>query len=616
VRGVPFEREWRVWVDEDDLAPLLTPPFVLHPTRPHVRMDVTLLVGTTIRGRVQTPAGHAIADAELACIPRYSALLSPMHRAKTARKTRSDRNGFFALVGLPAGDYQIMGFKKGYRVVFKGKPVYPDGRSDLGGVRVVLEPAMGEGDHVIYGRVTNKEGQPVADAHVGLAAIGVATLSFGGTEMQTADDGSFRFEGLGKGSFMLAVNKEGYRKHLAEDIAVDTRTDVTLLPEASIRGVVRFPTGTKPGSSFTVRVLRSVPHADQDAPSLASALGSMGRARSFSHAQGEFSLDDIPPGTVLLEASASGFAPGRLEVRVGDGEAVEGVVIRLPPEGAKIHGRVVDFAGAPVAGATVRAVEAGQGTGGLLSLLERQRDHPQTRTNDEGEFELKKLASAVYRVVIEHREFAPATLPAIQADAGQPAARADAILRGGGIVEGTSKPGVMITVAGEGFSSLAATSETGAFRVTRVPAGEYLVRAVITSEDDPTQAPEIYRRRVVVREAKTTRLSLAEEPEGSTVTGRLQPAPKAGSLGMALLMQPGSPAPDPNQLIWQGQIGVGDGQTSRYVVAEALLDAKGAYTLNNVPPGRYVLHIYVNSVMRSLTGSQARLERREGIKVD
>jgi|GEM_PF-1219469 len=174
---------------------------------------------------------------------------------------------------------------------------------------------------------------------------------------------------------------------------------------------------------------------------------------------------------------------------------------------------------------------------------------------------------------------------------------------------------MMVTLAGEGYSEVVASDEEGRFRLEKVPPGSYLARAVVTKED-PTQAPEIFRSRVQVLEGRTVQLSLAEAPAGVTLRGKHTPALEEGSLGMVLLLLPGSPSPDPSSLLWEGDPGVNDAEASRYVVGEALLQPDGSYVIHDVPPGRYALAVYENSLLRSLSGEQARLIERRELRVD
>ena len=613
ISGVPLEREWRVWVDKEELAPLLTPPFVLHPTRDEVRMDVTLLTGTTIRGVVETPSGAPIPRAEVACLPRFGALLSPMRRAKTARDARSDERGRFELSGLPAGDYQLMGFRPGYRVSLKGKPVYPDGHSDIVDVRLVLEPALGEGDHAVFGQVVDDAGRPLEGARVGLMLVGGASFGFGESSATTDASGSFRFDDLCAGSFLLVVQQEGFRRRTLEGVRVDRSTRVELVAEARVEGRVVFPEGSAP-SAFSVRVLRWEP-AEGAERELFAGLDARTRSQSFSAEQGgQFSLAQVPPGRVVLEASAAGLAPAREEVRVAAGARVSGLTLRLSREGAVIAGRVSDAAGQPIAGAELSLSEGG-GESGLLGLLAGGSLGEVARSDAEGRFRFERLADATYALEVSHPEHAPARLGGLSPQADQPPLRTDVTLRSGGAIEGSTRPGVMVTLAGEGYSEVVASDEQGRFCLEKVPPGSYLARAVVTQED-PTQSPEIYRSRVQVREGRTTQLSLAEAAAGVSVRGEHTPALEEGSLGMVLLLLPGSPSPDPSTLLWEGEPGVNDAEASRYVVGEALLQPDGSYVIHDVPPGRYVLTVYENSLLRSLSGEPARLIQRRELRVD
>lgn len=621
VQGVPFEQEWVVWFDHDRQAPVLSPSFVLHETRPQLRIDVTLLAGTRITGRVVEPSGRPVADAKVLCVPGYGAFLSPMRRAPTVREERSETDGSFALAALPAGEYQLFAFKDGHRIALKGLPVYPDGRNPIADVELVLRPVM-DGDRAIFGVVTDTAGVPIAGAHVALAAVGVESMSVGGKDLTTGDDGAFRFQGVGEGLVMLTAGKAGYRPRALENVPLDRRVVVTLEREATISGVVLLPGGT-PAPAFTVRVVRSTPAsgtpgAPGSAPaSLLASLEVLESARPFRDAAGRFQLG-VPPGRVLLEAQAPDHAPGRLEVDLPRGSAVEDVVLRLPEVGATIRGRVTTPGGAPIEGATVSVVELGAaGSVGLLTLVERQRSRrPAATTDARGSFELASLASATYQVVAEHPRFARATLLGVTTAAGQTQDVA-LVLTGGGTIVGKAKPGVMITVAGDGFSAMMAADEAGSCRFERVPAGAYLVRAVVSEAQQALTAPEVHRRSVRVDEGGTTTVALLEDaPQVRTVTGRVQPAPREGALAMVLVRLPGSPPPDPADLIFQGALGVSDPETSRYVVAEGLVAADGTYALPGVPPGRYTLDVYVTSLLGSLAGEQATLQQRKEIHVE
>src|SRR5690606_248900 len=159
--------------------------------------DATLLRGTRVEGRVVDPEDRPIAGAEVTCTPRWAALLAPTRQAHALRSQRTDAEGRFAFEGIPGGEYQLLAFHDGYRVALQGTPSYPDGRSDLRDVEVVLRP-VASGDRVVEGRVVSR-GVPVARARVSLAALDLGALGAGGQEAVSDDAGAFRFRGVWEG---------------------------------------------------------------------------------------------------------------------------------------------------------------------------------------------------------------------------------------------------------------------------------------------------------------------------------------------------------------------------------------------------------------------------------
>lgn len=609
VHGVPFEHELRVWFDEEHHAPTLSPAFMLHPSRPQLRVDVSLLRGSTVSGRVVDPKGLGIVGAEVKCFPRYGALFTPMRRALTVREAMSGDGGRFDLGALPAGDYQVLAFKNGFEVVFKGVPVYPDGRSDLT-VEVRLEP-VNAGDHAVLGVVTDPAGAPIAGARVGLASVGLGAMSVGGQEDVTGPDGAFRLEGVGgDGALILTIGHEDFRSRVVDEVPRDERMTVVLERAAPLRGVVLLPDGA-PSPAFRLRVVRLT----GDDVGLVARLGLVGRDQWFQGPDGAFELDDVPPGRALLEAEAQGFAPGRLEVEVRAGSPTPAVTLRLPSEGARIRGRVT-AAGAPVAGARVNAVEVGQSggvAGGLLALDQRQRaPRGQVTTDARGEFVLERLVSGELDVEVTHADHAPARRR-VTTRAGATEELVLALGVGGTIV-GRVSPGVMITVAGPGFSAMASADEDGAYRVARVPPGEHLVRAVASDVD---RAPELRRRSVQVVEGREVRVDfLEDEPEGRRVKGKVATPLGEGSLGLVLLRLPGGPPPDPADLVFQGQIGVKDPEAGRWVVGEALVQPDGRWVIEGVPPGRYTLDVHEHTLLAMVSGGPAELRERRELVVE
>jgi hypothetical protein len=583
---------------------------MLHVTRPHMRMDVALFTGTRITGRVLEPSRQPIVEAKVVCLPRFAAFLAPMRRAPVAREATSGSDGIFELAGIPPGNYQVFAHKDGYRFELKGVPVYPDGRSPIDNVEVILRRVT-DGDHVVFGVVRDVSGAPVPGARVGLAVLGLDSLSMGGRDTESGADGAFRFEGVGEGEWLLVVEKPGYRQ--ATDAAIAGReARIELERCSSVSGVVKRPDGT-PANAFSVRVVGSV--GSEGSPSVLARFESLGSTHAFQDAAGRFRLADVPPGRILLEAAAPGCVPGRLEIDVPRGQPARDVVLHLSAAGATVRGQATTVHGAPIRGARVTVIEQG-GVGGLIALAaDGVPRAPEATTDERGAFSLARLAPASYEVHVTHPGYAPSRVKPVVVRSDE-TVDVIAVLKGGGSIEGHTRPGVMITVAGDAFSVMLASDEAGDFRIDRVPGGEYLVRAVVMEERSTKSAPTVHRRTVHVEDGQVTRIDFGEaQTQVRTVEGRIE-SPARGTLAMVLLRLPGSPAPDPADVLFQGQLGESRGEASRYVVAEGLVQNDGTFKLQGVPPGRYTRDVYVTTVLGTLAGKRATLIECKEVVID
>ena len=146
--GIPLNEEWRLYANSDNFSPQLADPFLLTASHRTARIDIYLFSGTTISGVVVDKRNAPVPQAEVVCIPSYSNMVAPLDAPHAFRHGRADANGRFEVKEVPAGDYQIMARKQGYKVAMVGEPVYPDGYNSITGVKLVLEP-VDSGDHAI-----------------------------------------------------------------------------------------------------------------------------------------------------------------------------------------------------------------------------------------------------------------------------------------------------------------------------------------------------------------------------------------------------------------------------------------------------------------------------------
>ena len=120
--------------------------------------------------------------------------------------TRTDRNGWYQLIGLPLGRFMVTASKPGY------VPRLAAGRA---GSRIVIDCSAGcnESDAnfdlipaaLITGTVRDRLGEPIQNARVSVERIDSSGGGNGTADAPTDDRGSFRLAGLRAGNYRLTV---------------------------------------------------------------------------------------------------------------------------------------------------------------------------------------------------------------------------------------------------------------------------------------------------------------------------------------------------------------------------------------------------------------------------
>ncbi len=596
IMGVPLDKEWRLYAATEKTAPQLTSPFLLTPSHRSARVDIYLQPGTTVFGRVISTDGSAIEGAEILCLPGYSKLFSPLDAAHAFRPTRSKEDGSFEIENLPMGDYQILARKDKYKFAAQGEPISPNGHTDIHGIEVVLTP-VGEGDGVVYGKVTDAQGQPLQDARLSLASMSAEDMSGDSMETTTDAKGEYAFYGIKAGFLLLTAECGGYQGKNVSNVRIDEPTDIMLDSTSYVSGtVVIKETGEAP-DYFTIHVRK-----DAGDESVEDSLERMFNAyddRSFNGdgrygAEGRFEMF-LAPGEYTLEARSPGLTPGRTQVSVSPGRNVEGVRIEVSQAGGHIRGRVITADGTGAAGALVWLTGGESDFSNFSGLEQFAPGQRNIQVGADGTFEFERLPAGTYTVMAKLEGYAQSRSNPVMLKDGQTVSDVQVVLTGGGSLQGTVEfdgelaAGALVTVTGGGFTDVATSDDTGHYRMDGIPAGEYLASAVNLNGNPMMGMVAPMLGRVEIREGEVTTHNFGE-PTHTALTGLCTPPPPAGVYGFAVLMPPGTQI-DPRTINFMNPLSMLQGAGSSIQYGMTTIAPDGYFRIDNLAEGNYTLLI-------------------------
>ena len=583
--GVPLNEEYRLYVTAENNSPQLADPFILTAANRSVRIDVFMFSGTSVYGIVVDDRRNPVENAEVICIPSYTKLLSPMETPHAFRSTRTGGDGNFVIQEIPAGSYQLFAQKRGYKVAAVGQPIYPNGYSDITDVVLALQP-VDQGEHIVYGTVTDSTGVPLEGAQVSLE--GMSTDAMDSISRQGRSDGAgrFRFDGIGLGVYRLEVRLDGYSPRTLSRVLLNRENRVVLEASSLLRGVVLVrDTNRPPETEYRVAAL----------PMLESAGTAFGLARMAGDPiqtttmtpDGAFGLY-VPAGPYRLEASAAGYTAGRLEIFLEAGQVMDGIVLYLSREGGAIEGTVVTADGSSPQGALVMVIEAGsESEAMLIGALGEAAARKATRVGADGVFSFTDLPAGSYVVVAQHDTLAGGDSGVIMLDE-QGVVRGIVIrigTRGGleGYVFRNGRPvaGAMILVMGSGTTKTATTDRNGYYIVEGLGAGTYQVMMTYASSASLSGVYDAQGIQVEIEENRMTRYNFGEGT-GVRIAGRCSPGPNSPLGGRAVLRPPGLGLATLGQMVDITQL---TGQSTG-------IDPLGNFMIENVPPGDWQVDIY------------------------
>lgn len=272
-------------------------------------------------------------------------------------KAATDVTGRFAVPSLPPGPVDLLVRKPGFApVLVRAVPVpRGEGPFDLG--TVLLEPSV-----EIRGRVTDRDGKPVAEAEIH-ATRDLRRLRLGQEpgaadrkpEAVTDAEGRFAVPDLRRGEQVdLRVRAKGFLPAEVEGVSAPAPKPVAVVLDraARVAGRVVDPDGRPvPGAELNLASER--PGEERGLLRFAARTP----ATTAADEDGRFAFESVLPGRAELRATSPGFQPARLESLEVPPKGLDGVKVVLE-RGAVIEGRVTTTAGDPVGDTRVTCGEA------------------------------------------------------------------------------------------------------------------------------------------------------------------------------------------------------------------------------------------------------------------
>lgn len=217
------------------------------------------------------------------------------------------------------------------------------GTGGYSGGSAALNPEVGkDASATVHVGSLNEISGTVVDDHGALAG---AKVTLGGEASRTAtagSDGTFHFEGLPAGSYTVTVPATGTHGSDSQtvDLVAGKRADPVRLTAPLIRGgVAATVTGSVAPSAVTIFG------------------GGLATPAPLTRSGASYTASDLLPGTytVAAEAPRGYAASGPATVTVAP-KATATAALSISPLDGSVTGRIVDGAGAPVAGASVALV--------------------------------------------------------------------------------------------------------------------------------------------------------------------------------------------------------------------------------------------------------------------
>jgi uncharacterized surface anchored protein len=293
--------------------------------------------------------------------------------------TVTDSDGNYAFEDLAPGTYQLTVNETGFALSSLGAIVFSNGTAIANFILNLLSGS-------ISGTVVDEEGTPISGQSIFINLYDQNNLLV--SSVQAQPDGTYLFTDVVPGNYIITVNTSGYNPN---SFAVTVNPDdiTTLNLELQIQGGTLAGRVINQSTSLPISGVALTIFNETGIPIVFA----------ISDQDGLFTLPNLPAGTVVVSAVATGFSNESRGAIIGNGATTD-TVVALSPETGNLLGVITDVNGAGIPAATI-------------FLLDYKRSVVTTvLTQNDGRYAIFNLLPGIYTMIVSAPQFEQKSLSA------------------------------------------------------------------------------------------------------------------------------------------------------------------------------------------------------------
>ncbi|MEK1833433.1 carboxypeptidase regulatory-like domain-containing protein [Priestia megaterium] len=440
--------------------------------------DVTVAAAAAITGKVTSgQTGLPLSGVTVELRNQSNVLIST---------TTTNTEGNYSFTQLAAGTYNL-NFAASNFITAPHTTTITAGQTQV--LNVILQPQPGN----VTGTVLSQDGTPVIGATIRLINQFNSVITTATTNAQ----GQYTISSVTPGQYTLTISASNFQSQSRGVTITSAQTTVSnftlIASPGTVTGTITSTTGI-PIEGAVIEVLDS---------------GSNVIATTTSNAQGQYTINQLAPGTFRLRAIAQNFQTSLLGFTIQAGQKTTQNIVLQPSPGI-LTGTLTDAqTSTPLVGASVNLVNQAGVTIATAT------------TNSQGQYNITSLTPGVYTVTFGQQGYASQTIGTV-IESNTTTTLTKTLDRNVGVIngrvtdnEGNPLIGVIINVfLNNNLVASVNTNETGTYTISNLAPDNYTVTALSQNFQSQVKGAQ-------VTAFQTTTVNYALSPESGILTGTI-----------------------------------------------------------------------------------------------